>query len=218
VDNDLAGTVPVKPDGSWSFQHARKMEDRQYTIRADLTGKSASGVAARAEIEFEPAPPEDIASERNKAENPSASASAENLRTPKIAAAEPPKEQAETMVPPSVAASPRRAGAEAKPDENQLQATEETPPSTRSEALAEMDEPASAQPARASRTVKKRHHARRHRRSSRTVIVRHGDTLWDIASRYYGRGFRFTRIYRSNRGQIRDPNLIYPRQRITLPK
>ena len=52
----------------------------------------------------------------------------------------------------------------------------------------------------------------------RAVIVRRGDTLWDIAERRYGRGYRYTRIYRTNKGQIRDPNLIYPNQRIILPK
>jgi nucleoid-associated protein YgaU len=223
VDNDLAGTVPVKPDGSWSFEHARKMEDRQYSIRADLAGKSASGVAARAEIEFEPAPPEDVANGRNIAENPSASTSApaESSRTPKVAAAEPPRPQTGTVASaPSASVPPRHAELEAKPEENQLQAAEEASPPSRSEASAETDEPALAQAVPVRAPVKKRHHARRHNHSSssRTVIVRRGDTLWDIASRYYGRGFRFTRIYRSNRGQIRDPNLIYPRQRITLPK
>jgi nucleoid-associated protein YgaU len=56
------------------------------------------------------------------------------------------------------------------------------------------------------------------RAKGRAVIVRRGDTLWDIAERRYGRGYRYTRIYRTNKGQIRDPNLIYPNQRIILPR
>lgn len=54
--------------------------------------------------------------------------------------------------------------------------------------------------------------------ATREVIIRRGDTLWEIASRHYGEGYRYTRIYGSNKGQIRNPNLIYPDQRIILPE
>ncbi|MEZ5775076.1 MAG: LysM peptidoglycan-binding domain-containing protein [Hyphomicrobiaceae bacterium] len=47
--------------------------------------------------------------------------------------------------------------------------------------------------------------------------VRRGDTLWGIARRYYGRGSRYPRIYGANRRRIRNPDLIYPRQRLLIP-
>lgn len=50
------------------------------------------------------------------------------------------------------------------------------------------------------------------------IIVRSGDTLWQIAERHYGNGRQFTQIFRSNREQIRNPNLIYPSQKLMLPK
>ncbi len=50
------------------------------------------------------------------------------------------------------------------------------------------------------------------------VIIRRGDNLWRISRRHYGRGIRYTTIYRANTDQIRDPNWIYPGQVFTMPK
>jgi nucleoid-associated protein YgaU len=49
-------------------------------------------------------------------------------------------------------------------------------------------------------------------------VVERGNSLWLIARRVYGRGMRYTEIYRVNRGRIRNPDLIYPGQHFTLPK
>jgi len=49
------------------------------------------------------------------------------------------------------------------------------------------------------------------------VIVRRGDTLWHIAEAHYGSGMRYTKIFRGNRDQIRNPHLIYPGQQFDLP-
>ena len=51
-----------------------------------------------------------------------------------------------------------------------------------------------------------------------TAIVSHGDNLWRISQRIYGRGTRFTVIYSANQAQIRNPNLIYPGQVFVLPQ
>ncbi|MEE8535433.1 MAG: LysM peptidoglycan-binding domain-containing protein [Kiloniellales bacterium] len=50
-----------------------------------------------------------------------------------------------------------------------------------------------------------------------TVIVQPGNSLWRIARRVYGRGVRFSVIYRANKDQIRDPDLIYPGQIFVVP-
>jgi nucleoid-associated protein YgaU len=50
------------------------------------------------------------------------------------------------------------------------------------------------------------------------VIVRAGDTLWQIAQRHYGDGAKFTQIFQNNRDQIRNPNWIYPAQKFELPQ
>lgn len=50
------------------------------------------------------------------------------------------------------------------------------------------------------------------------VIVQPGNSLWRIARRTYGGGVHFSVIYDANRGQIRDPDLIYPGQIFSVPK
>ncbi|WP_163271569.1 LysM peptidoglycan-binding domain-containing protein [Chelativorans alearense] len=50
------------------------------------------------------------------------------------------------------------------------------------------------------------------------VIIRRGDTLWHISRRVYGRGIRYTTIYRANQNQIRDPDRIWPGQIFALPE
>lgn len=49
-------------------------------------------------------------------------------------------------------------------------------------------------------------------------IVRQGDSLWLISKRHYRAGWLYYRIYRANRSLIRDPDVIYPCQRIFLPR
>lgn len=51
----------------------------------------------------------------------------------------------------------------------------------------------------------------------KTVIVKRGDTLWQIAEQFYGDGARYTQIFQNNRDQIRNPHRIYPDQRFVVP-
>ena len=53
--------------------------------------------------------------------------------------------------------------------------------------------------------------------SNSTVIIRKGDTLWQISRRVYGRGIRYTTIYLANQDQINNPNLIEPGQVFGVP-
>jgi nucleoid-associated protein YgaU len=48
--------------------------------------------------------------------------------------------------------------------------------------------------------------------------VQAGNSLWVIARKTYGKGLQYTVIFGANKGAIRDPNLIFPGQIITLPK
>lgn len=49
------------------------------------------------------------------------------------------------------------------------------------------------------------------------ITVQPGFTLWGIATRNYGDGYQYVRVYEANRDQIRDPDLIYPGQVFTVP-
>ncbi|MBZ0180518.1 MAG: LysM peptidoglycan-binding domain-containing protein [Melioribacteraceae bacterium] len=50
------------------------------------------------------------------------------------------------------------------------------------------------------------------------TVVR-GDNLWNIAKKpqHYGNGFAWPKIYNANRDQIKDPDLIYPKQVFKIP-
>lgn len=51
------------------------------------------------------------------------------------------------------------------------------------------------------------------------TVVR-GDHLWGIArkSEHYGNGFAWPMIYKANRDNIKNPDLIYPQQVFSIPK
>ncbi|MCA1438967.1 LysM peptidoglycan-binding domain-containing protein [Ensifer sp. IC4062] len=53
--------------------------------------------------------------------------------------------------------------------------------------------------------------------SKTSVIIRRGDTLWQISRRVYGAGVRYTTIYLANREQIENPDLIRPGQVFGVP-
>ena len=50
------------------------------------------------------------------------------------------------------------------------------------------------------------------------IVVREGNSLWRIARRTYGTGFKYTAIFEANRDQIKDVDLIYPGQVFKLPE
>jgi hypothetical protein len=50
-----------------------------------------------------------------------------------------------------------------------------------------------------------------------TTTVSRGDSLWRISQLTYGAGMRYATIYKANREQIRNPNLIYPGQIFVIP-
>ena len=53
--------------------------------------------------------------------------------------------------------------------------------------------------------------------SKTSVIIRRGDTLWQISRRVYGAGVRYTTIYLANEDQITDPDRILPGQIFGVP-
>lgn len=50
------------------------------------------------------------------------------------------------------------------------------------------------------------------------VVIRRGDTLWQISRRLYGKGIRYTTIYLANQKQILNPNMINPGQVFKVPE
>ena len=56
-------------------------------------------------------------------------------------------------------------------------------------------------------------------RLGEVYIVKKGDCLWKIAgkSSTLGHGSRWGAIYKANKGEVRDPNMIYPGQELRIP-
>lgn len=55
------------------------------------------------------------------------------------------------------------------------------------------------------------------KKETKTYTVKSGDCLWNIAKKFYGNGAQYTKIYNANKGKIKNPNLIYPGQVLTIP-
>jgi nucleoid-associated protein YgaU len=53
--------------------------------------------------------------------------------------------------------------------------------------------------------------------TTRTYVVKQGDSLSKIAKQEYGTTDDWRRIYDANRDIIKDPDLIYPGQTLRLP-
>ncbi len=55
------------------------------------------------------------------------------------------------------------------------------------------------------------------KKKAQTYTVKKGDCLWVIAKKYYGDGKLYPKIFNANRNKIKNPNLIYPGQVLTIP-
>jgi nucleoid-associated protein YgaU len=52
---------------------------------------------------------------------------------------------------------------------------------------------------------------------SQTYVVVAGDSLSKIAKRFYGDANKWHRIHEANAAQIKNPDLIHPGQKLTIP-
>ncbi len=53
---------------------------------------------------------------------------------------------------------------------------------------------------------------------ARRLHIVKGDNLWNIAQAHYGAGWHHTVIFAANKDQVKNPDLIYPGQILSLPK
>ncbi len=52
---------------------------------------------------------------------------------------------------------------------------------------------------------------------TQTHVVASGDTLGKIAQKYYGDASLYTQIFEANRDVLKDPNKIFPGQKLRIP-
>jgi nucleoid-associated protein YgaU len=84
----------------------------------------------------------------------------------------------------------------------------DTPPS------GEAAEVAASTPSGTARTIEQ---APLTKSENASVIIRRGDTLWQISRRVYGQGVRYTTIYLANEDKITNPDMIQPGQVFGVP-
>ncbi|GEM_PF-7107288 len=51
----------------------------------------------------------------------------------------------------------------------------------------------------------------------KTYTVVKGDSLWKIAEKFYGTPLKWPLIYKANKNEIKNPNRIYPGQKLIIP-
>ena len=52
----------------------------------------------------------------------------------------------------------------------------------------------------------------------RTIIVKKGEWLFDIARKEYGSMHEWHKIYEANKDKINNPDIIYPNQELIIPE
>jgi len=52
---------------------------------------------------------------------------------------------------------------------------------------------------------------------AKNYTVAKGDCLWSISKKQLGNGGRWQEIYNLNQDKVKNPNLIYPGQILTMP-
>ncbi len=207
----LLGIADVSPAGRFLVETERDLPVGDYIIRADMLEVTGTDVIARAAVPFERQAGESIAAvapnasetapqaEQGAAEPASsgpATAEAGGAPTPK---SEPARESASEM----------KAGAEA-PASQPAATSEPTATGEEAEQKSAMAQPKSASGPEA--VVAPKLEA-----TGGSVIIRRGDTLWQISRRVYGRGIRYSTIYLANQEQIADPDRIWPGQIFQVP-
>lgn len=66
-------------------------------------------------------------------------------------------------------------------------------------------------------TKKKVTTAKKNPKKPSTYVVKKGDCLWNLAKKFYGSGAKYTKIYNANRSIVKNPALIYPGMKLTIP-
>ncbi|MEI4470744.1 LysM peptidoglycan-binding domain-containing protein [Frigidibacter sp. MR17.24] len=188
IDNRLAATVPLGADRRWQLT-LPDLAGGVYTLRVDQVD-AAGQVVSRFETPFQRETPEALAA---------ATARAAPAGAPAAPAA-----------PPPVAASadpsmPAAAGGEGGAQVAGLEMASGMAPDVAGAAPGGPAAPgvgAGAPPATGGLVQ---------------ITVQPGYSLWAIATRNYGDGMQYLKLYEANRDLIRNPDLIYPGQVFTIP-
>ncbi len=210
LDNAELAAVTVGPDGTWS-QTVQSIAPGIYTLRIDQMD-DAGKVTSRLETPFKRETLEALAAAAAPIPEPEAVQTAQAAE-PAVPAAEPSVAQP-AAAEPAAPAEPAAAEPVMAADVEQPQvATSETDAATTAPAGTDgaVTTAAAATEAPASDT------APAASAGPITITVQPGFTLWAIAKESFGSGIMYVQVYEANKDKIKDPNLIYPGQVLSVP-
>ncbi len=199
LDEQPFGQFIISDDGTWQMEKDGELPLGQHVFNADLLDKTTGIVLGRTSVSVERRPP---VSKETKSPG---EATPEEPATKHEAA--PPRAEAEpALTPAEQAAAPQPAAPEpASP-----------PAATPATAAPEAAVPQVAAAEESGLPAKPALRHKKHR--PHVYTIRRGDTLWALAERYFGGGWHYVTIYRENRKHIHNPNRIYPKQTVRIPK
>ncbi len=207
LDNQLKAELTTPGTGLW-LADLPETAPGIYMMRVDQLDP-AGGVASRFETPFKRETLEALAAVSTAPAAPTADAApdaapeplvvaeatpaaeapaAEQVAAPEVAAVETPAAEAESMV-----AATEPTAAEPEPTDAAPEPTEAAPDPAETAPV-----PPAAPPVV-------------------TVTVQPGFTLWGIAQERYGNGVLYVQVFEANRDKIRNPDLIYPGQVLSVP-
>jgi nucleoid-associated protein YgaU len=213
ANETVLGEAKTSPVGRFLVESIHELAVGDYIIRADMLGPDGLKVAARAAVPFTRAPGESVAAV--------ASGEAGSAKSGSGAAGAP-------------AAGPAGSGTAAPTGEAGDKAAGATANSTSPAALSSSspavgdsagqavasDEPGSTVLPPLGNAISKEPPtvlSPKLEETTGAVIIRRGDTLWQISRRVYGHGVRYSTIYLANQDQIENPDLIWPGQIFAVP-
>ncbi|MGN6471523.1 MAG: LysM peptidoglycan-binding domain-containing protein, partial [Rhizobiaceae bacterium] len=195
ANDTVLGEAKTSPVGRFLVESIHELAVGDYIIRADMLAADGLKVAARAAVPFTRAPGESVAA---VASGEVGSGNAAN-------GAGKPENSMTAAAGQSSAGSTPAANAAGENGAAQVVASN----GQNSAVLPPLDNDIAKQPP----TIV----SPKLEETSGAVIIRRGDTLWQISRRVYGHGVRYSTIYLANQDQIEDPDLIWPGQIFAVP-
>lgn len=221
IDNEFIGLTRGTSDDRFLVSRQFDLSEGEHAVRADVIDSKTGAVIARAEVPLihelpdAPEPEVEIAAAPPVAEPPEEQPPVvEDAPAVESNPVEPVKEVSQAPVEP---AQPKpqptpepvvEAKASEAPEVPKAPKTVSAENQAKSEEVVQTEEVAQVAPRKKPMVLK----------TGRAVIIKRGDNLWRISRKTYGRGIRYTTIYKANRSQIRDPHRIYIGQIFKIPE
>ena len=217
IDDKYIGAAKISKNGSFLLEADATLKFGNHHVRADMLKKNSAQVSARAQVPLihdapaemqvdakklpEPVAPVVVKREPAKTEvEVAANNSVTPTAAPKIALEKPRQQSEEKVAVLAKPSSPLKARNIVSPSSPTVGAIPNTPAVEKPKMqTAEVEKP------------------KQIIRTGSSVIIRTGDNLWRVSRRILGRGIHYSTIYKANRQQIKDPELIFPGQIFKIP-